>query len=81
MALIVSPVIVRVRFISVPGAAAIAVLLFAHSWYAYVRHSAGGLVCVIEESAIRRRNTAARPYQIGIGAVARPRLAVAAGLL
>jgi hypothetical protein len=28
MALIVSPVIVRVRFISVPGAAAITVLLF-----------------------------------------------------
>jgi hypothetical protein len=30
MALIVSPVIVRVRFISVPGAAAIAVLLSVH---------------------------------------------------
>jgi hypothetical protein len=31
MALIVSPVIVRVLFISVPGEAAILVLLFGHS--------------------------------------------------
>src|SRR5450759_385807 len=35
MALIVSPVIVRVRFISVPGAAAIMVLLFEHSLVLY----------------------------------------------
>jgi hypothetical protein len=42
IALIVSPVIVRVRFISVPGAAAIMVLLFAHSWYTCARHSTGG---------------------------------------
>jgi hypothetical protein len=42
MALIVSPVIVRVRFISVPGAAAIAVLLFAHECCTFCPASTGG---------------------------------------
>jgi hypothetical protein len=41
MALIVSPVIVRVRFISVPGVAAIVVLHIAHSPETFARHSAG----------------------------------------
>jgi hypothetical protein len=41
IALIVSPVIVRVRFISVPGAAAISVLLLAHG-SSPDRHLAGG---------------------------------------
>jgi hypothetical protein len=47
MALIVSPVIVRVRFISVPGVAAILVLHIAHSPETLYPAFDRGLLCVV----------------------------------